>query len=169
MRFVETTKGKKSLLEVTHDIYVVPKGKERFVHYTVEKIRFDNASGERLSHPELVKTGVKMFDTFVKRNLEMNGYTINILHHPLGKYIAYDPRVSNRVAVEQLEKANEEAHNALAEKEAKIAELEARIKAMEMKDATPTRDAGPHDPFNEASAPQPAAPKKPSVKKGGKK
>lgn len=101
---------------LTRANYAVPKGEEHVVHYTAEKVLFEGKSGIRVSHPDLIKTDVKMFDS-VKRNLELQGYTINILFHPQGKY------PEEIVSESALEKAARE----LAEKEEEIAKLKAML------------------------------------------
>lgn len=74
------------LLSISRSNYKVPKGEEQEVHYKAERVLYDSRDGvTRLSHPDLLKTNVRMFDE-VKRNLELQGYTIEILYHPQGKY-----------------------------------------------------------------------------------
>lgn len=91
--------------------YVVPKGQERIVHYTAEKPMFKN--GVRVSTPQLIKSGLKTFE-LVKRDLELQGYTINILFHPEGKY--------NQEPVEV-----ENLNQVVAEKDEEIARLKALL------------------------------------------
>lgn len=63
-----------------------PAAKEKhLVHYKAEIPRFNNKTGKQESHPEIIKTGLKMFPS-VKRDLEKQGYVIEILWHPEGKY-----------------------------------------------------------------------------------
>lgn len=107
---------KKENKTLTRADYEVPMGEEKVVHYTAEKVLFDGKSGERVSHPDLIKTDVKMFDA-VKRNLELHGYTINILYHPLGKY------PEEVVTESALERKSRE----IEEKDAEIAELRALL------------------------------------------
>lgn len=94
--------------------YQVPKGQERTVHYTIEKVAYNN-SGVKVSKPQLIKTGVKAFDG-VMRDLELQGYTINILYHPEGKY-NNEPEVRADLKTE------------IAEKDAEIARLKALLEA----------------------------------------
>lgn len=108
------------LLSISRENYLVPKGEEQIVHYKAEKILFDPKDGRtRLSHPDLLKTGVKMFDD-VKRNLEMQGYTIEILYHPLGKY-------TNVVIPKDAGAELAEAQAELAAKDEEIARLRAEL------------------------------------------
>lgn len=98
---IETKEGLKSLLEITHDIYIVPKGEELLVHYTAEQVRHNN-DGKRLSHPQLFKSDVRMFDGVMKAQLEKTGYRINILYHPKGTYVPYEPVVDKDAEIAKL-------------------------------------------------------------------
>lgn len=71
--------------KVTRATYQVPKGEEGYVHYTIEKLSYDPRTGQKVSRQEVVKTNERMFEG-VKVNLEKQGYIVNILHHPEGKY-----------------------------------------------------------------------------------
>lgn len=123
MTKIETKKGRKSLLEVTHDIFIVPEGQEHLVHYTAEVVHHDPKTGIRTSEPQIHRCGLRLFDTVVKRNLELQGKRLNILHHPLGKYIAYEVEVDKDAKIAELEA---KLANAGAS-DAKIAELEAKL------------------------------------------
>lgn len=71
--------------KLTRATYELPKGEELYVHYTIERVTYNPLNGQKMSRQEVVKTSPKMFES-VKRNLELQGYTINILFHPEGKY-----------------------------------------------------------------------------------
>lgn len=130
------------LLSIHRENYKVPKGEEHIVHYKAEKVLYDNNGMVRVSHPDLIKTNVKMFDD-VKRNLELQGYTIEILHHPQNKY-------TNVILADK----NEALAAELAAKDDEIArlraELEAQMKATkgnafgkeEAKEETPIESEG---------------------------
>lgn len=123
MNKIETKEGRKSLLEVTHDIFIVPKGQEHLVHYTAEIVHRDPKTGRRTSEPQLRRCSLRLFDTIVKRNLELQGWVLNILHHPLGKYIAYEPEIDKDAKIAELEAKLAGAKDA----QAKVAELEAEL------------------------------------------
>lgn len=116
---IETKDGKKSLLEVTRENYIVPKGEEQLVHYIAEKVLFDGKTGKRLSHPDLIKTDVKLFESVMLRNLELQDYSINIVYHPEGKYIDFTP-------AEDTASENARLKSELEEMKAKLAEMEAK-------------------------------------------
>ena len=69
--------------KLTRATYQLPKGEEGYVHYTIERVTYNPHNGQKISRQEVIKTTPKMFDS-VKRNLELQGYTINILFHPEG-------------------------------------------------------------------------------------
>lgn len=75
--------NKEQSLLSNRENYIVPKGQEHTVHYKIAKL---TPSGEFLEKPRIVATGEKLFDSCVMRNLELQGYTIEILYHPSGKY-----------------------------------------------------------------------------------
>lgn len=107
--------NEQALLGVSRETYKVPKGQEQSVHYKIAKL---DSNGGIVEPVRLVKSGIKTFETIVKRNLELQGYTIEILHHPLGKYT--DTKIIDTKA-------------ALKEQMAKNAELEAKLKEVESK------------------------------------
>lgn len=100
--------------KLTRANYQVPKGQERVVHYTIERVAYNN-NGAKVSKPQLVKTGVKLFEQ-IKRDLELQGNTINILYHPEGRYNP-EPEVSANLK------------EVVAEKDAEIARLKAMLEA----------------------------------------
>lgn len=61
--------------------YVSEKEKESF-HCRVERKQFDATTGERLSHPELVKYDKNEFN-MVKHNLLNMGYEVVVLYDPI--------------------------------------------------------------------------------------
>ena len=75
--------NEQSLLLTHRENYIVPKGQEQIVHCKIAKL---DASGNFLEEVRLVRFGLKKFETMVKANLETMGYTVEILHHPMGKY-----------------------------------------------------------------------------------
>ena len=138
------------LLSTHRENYEVPKGEEQVVHYKIERVTFDPQDGvTRVSHPDLIKTDVKMFD-LVKRNLELQGYTVEILYHPDGKY-------SNVVIPG-------DARAELAEKDDEIAALRAEIARMKADVASEMPEVKEEKPTEKVEAKAESAP----VKKGGR-
>ena len=99
-------------LKSLRETYKVPKGEEQDVHYAIERVTHDTATGRKISHYDIIKTNVIMFDS-VKRNLELQGYTVFVIYHPQGKYNELPAATS----VEDM----------LDEKDAEIARLKAEL------------------------------------------
>ena len=147
------------LLSIHRENYLVPKGEERIVHYKAEKVLYDPNDGvTRLSHPDLLKTNVKMFDD-VKRNLELQGYTIEILHHPEGKY--------TNVVIKDSRAELAEAKAELAAKDDEIARLKAELaaKGAAKKEVAPEKEEAKEEISSENEE---ATAELPKPKKGGK-
>lgn len=115
--------------------YTPDAAEKHLVHYKVEKRKFDPNTGERLSHPEIVKTSVKLFPS-IKRNLELQGYGVEILFHPQGQY---NTPITDPVEAEEAPKERIEGAAALevktAEVEAKNAEIEELRRQLAEKEA----------------------------------
>lgn len=112
---------------VTRSTYKVPKGEEAYVHYTLEKVYYNPTTGKKESRQEIVKTNANMFEA-VKRNLELQGNTINILYHPEGKYN------DERVAMSAEDKMREEIEKEVREQlEAEFAKRAEEAKEKEVK------------------------------------
>lgn len=75
----------RNLEGVNRGNYTPDKSEKHLVHYKAELVRHNGKTGAKESHPELLKTGIKMFPQ-VKRDLEKQGYIIEIVYHPQGKY-----------------------------------------------------------------------------------
>lgn len=129
-------------LLVHRENYEVPKGQEQVVHYKIAKL---DSTGKVLEPARIVKDDPKYFETVLKRNLENMGYTVEILHHPQGRY--------SSVKIETAEAR-------LAEKDAEIARLKAELaKMQEAKVETKT------EAKVETKEEAPKAPKAPKGKK----
>lgn len=149
-----------SALLVHRENYEVPKGQEHSVHYRIAKV---DARGNFLEKPRICKDNPKEFDSSLKRNLEILGYTVEILYHPLGTYT--DTRIVDKDAAmrakdaeiaELKAKVQEGANDALKEKDAEIAKLkealakaEAKAAKAAEKPAKPTKPAKPAKPAKE--------------------
>ena len=143
-----------SALLVHRENYEVPKGQEQVVHYKIAKL---DAHGKVLEPARIVKDEPKLFETVLKRNLELMGYTVEILHHPEGRYSSVKIETTEeKLALKDLEiqKLKEQVaqkgeDNALSEKDAEIERLKAELA--------------------KAKAEKPAKEEKPKAPKGGKK
>lgn len=103
---------RKESIKSLRETYVVPKGEEQDVHYAIERVSYSSFSGERLSHYDIIKTNPNLFDD-VKRNLELQGYTLVILHHPQGKY--NEPIIEEESLEDKLEEQQAEIERLKAE------------------------------------------------------
>ena len=139
-----------SALLVHRENYEVPKGQEHSVHYRIAKV---DARGNFLEKPRICKDNPKEFDSSLKRNLEILGYTVEILHHPLGTYT--DTRIVDKDAAmrakdaeiaELKAKVQEGANDALKEKDAEIAKLKEALAKAEAKAAKAEKPAKPAKP-----------------------
>ena len=70
-----------SLLEVTPENYIVPKGEEDTYHCRIEQTQFNPRNGKRMSRPRIQKFDAKMFP-MLKRNLKQQGWDIDVLYDP---------------------------------------------------------------------------------------
>lgn len=109
--------------------YIVPKGEEHAVHYKIAKMTENGAFIERA---RIIKSRVKQFESIEKRNLEINGYTVEILHHPNGTYT--NVRIEDKslmLARQKDEIAELKAQlSQFKDKDDEIAKLKAEIEAM---------------------------------------
>lgn len=71
-----------SVLEITPENYLVPRGEERFYHVKMEIRSFDQHTGERLSHPFIQKFTRVDFEGGMMSLLRQQGYDMVILHDP---------------------------------------------------------------------------------------
>lgn len=124
--------NEQSLLLTHRENYIVPKGQEQTVHCKIAKL---DANGNFLEGVRLVHFGLKKFETTIKDNLETMGYTVEILHHPMGKYsnsVIKSKDVEIKVKDAEIEalKAELEAKDNSKEMAAKDAEIAALRKAL---------------------------------------
>lgn len=111
---------KQNVAALNRSNYAPAANEKHLVHYKAELRRFNSKTGTQESRPEIVKTGVKMFPV-VKRDLEKQGYVIEILWHPEGKYntplqtAPADPRDAEIAALKAELAKKEEEMKALAD------------------------------------------------------
>jgi hypothetical protein len=72
-----------SILEVTAENYIVPKGEEGTYHCRIEQTQFNPRNGKRVSRPRIQKFDAKMYPSIL-RNLKLQGWDVEVLHDPTG-------------------------------------------------------------------------------------
>jgi hypothetical protein len=70
-----------SILEVTKENYIVPKGEEGTYHCRIEQTQFNPRNGKRVSRPRIQKFDAKMYPSIL-RNLKLQGWDVEVLHDP---------------------------------------------------------------------------------------
>jgi hypothetical protein len=70
-----------SILEVTDENYIVPKGEEGTYHCRIEQTQFNPRNGKRVSRPRIQKFDAKMYPSIL-RNLKLQGWDVEVLHDP---------------------------------------------------------------------------------------
>lgn len=133
-----------SALLVHRENYEVPKGQEQVVHYKIAKL---DSNGKVLEPARIVKDEPKLFETVLKRNLELMGYTVEILHHPEGRYSSVKIETTEeKLALKDLEiqklkeQVAQKEGNALSEKDAEIERLKAELAKAKAKEEKAKED-----------------------------
>lgn len=80
VKFGNSTKDV-SILDVTPENYIVPKGEEGTYHCRIEQTQFNPRNGKRVSRPRIQKFDAKMYPSIL-RNLKLQGWDVEILHDP---------------------------------------------------------------------------------------
>lgn len=70
-----------SILDVTPENYIVPKGEEGTFHCRIEQTQFNPRNGKRQSRPRIQKFDAKMYPSIL-RNLKLQGWDVEVLHDP---------------------------------------------------------------------------------------
>lgn len=122
-----------AVTEVTKENYIVPQNEQGVYHCKIEIIKFNQDNGKRLSKPRIQKFGKKAFDGIVKQQLELQGYTVEVLHDPTEWLEKHN--VSNNVSQKAL--IDNAVKNALAQQKAafdkKLEEAVAKAMAKQSK------------------------------------
>ena len=121
--------GKKdvSILEVTAEKYIVPRGEEDTYHCRIEVKRFDANTGKRMSVPRIQKFDAKMYP-MIARNLKQQGYTIDVLYDPTDFLNEKLKEMQEREATTPAERKAKEEEKRAAEKKALKEEILAELK-----------------------------------------
>ena len=80
VKFGNSTKDV-SILDVTPENYIVPKGEEGTYHCRIEQTQFNPRNGKRQSRPRIQKFDAKMYPSIL-RNLKLQGWDVEVLHDP---------------------------------------------------------------------------------------
>ena len=121
--------GKKdvSILEVTAENYIVPRGEEDTYHCRIEVKRFDANTGKRMSVPRIQKFDAKMYP-MIARNLKQQGYTIDVLYDPTDFLNEKLKEMQEREATTLAERKAKEEEKRAAEKKALKEEILSELK-----------------------------------------
>lgn len=130
VKFGNTTKDV-SILEVTPENYIVPKGEEGVYHCRIEQKSFNASTGERQSRPRIQKFEPKMWP-MLSRNLKLQGWTVEVMHDPT-EWIKQQEEKAAMTEAERIRQRQEaEAQRKAEEKAALKAEIIAELKAAGM-------------------------------------
>lgn len=121
--------GKKdvSILDVTAENYIVPRGEEDTYHCRIEVKRFDANTGKRMSVPRIQKFDAKMYP-MIARNLKQQGYTIDVLYDPTDFLNEKLKEMQEREATTLAERKAKEEEKRAAEKKALKEEILEELK-----------------------------------------
>lgn len=130
VKFGNSTKDV-SILEVTPENYIVPKGEEGVYHCRIEQKSFNASTGERQSRPRIQKFEPKMWP-MLSRNLKLQGWTVEVMHDPT-EWIKKQEEKAAMTEAERIKQRQEaEAQRKAEEKAALKAEIIAELKAAGM-------------------------------------
>lgn len=130
VKFGNSTKDV-SILEVTPENYIVPKGEEGVYHCRIEQKSFNASTGERQSRPRIQKFEPKMWP-MLSRNLKLQGWTVEVMHDPT-EWIKQQEEKAAMTEAERIKQRQEaEAQRKAEEKAALKAEIIAELKAAGM-------------------------------------
>ena len=130
VKYGNTTKDV-SILEVTPENYIVPKGEEGVYHCRIEPKSFNASTGERQSRPRIQKFEPKMWP-MLSRNLKLQGWTVEVMHDPT-EWIKQQEEKAAMTEAERIRQRQEaEAQRKAEEKAALKAEIIAELKAAGM-------------------------------------
>ena len=130
VKFGNSTKDV-SILEVTPENYIVPKGEEGVYHCRIEQKSFNASTGERQSRPRIQKFEPKMWP-MLSRNLKLQGWTVEVMHDPT-EWIKKQEEKAAMTEAERIRQRQEaEAQRKAEEKAALKAEIIAELKAAGM-------------------------------------
>jgi len=129
-----------SVLEVTPENYLVPKGEERTYHVKIEVKQFDPKTGKRISMPRIQKFGKKIWQSNIRLSLRKQGYEFEILHDP----VKWEQENAERIAAvkaAKIQAQQEAAQKAMAEERERMkAEIMAELIAAGVVPGNPVKE-----------------------------
>ena len=120
-----------SIVEVTAENYIVPRGEEDTYHCKIEQTQYNPRNGKRLSRPRIQKFESKMYPS-VARNLRQQGWDIEVLYDPT-EFLA--EREAKRAEMRDLtfkQRQEAEAKRKAAEKQALKDEILAEMSGSDL-------------------------------------
>ena len=135
VKFGNTTKDV-SLLEVTAENYIVPRGEEDTYHCRIEQTQFNPRNGKRQSRPRIQKFDAKMYPS-VARNLRQQGWDIEVLYDPTDFLKEREAKRQQMQEMTYQQRKEAEAKKKAAERQALKDEILAELKAAGMLKAAP--------------------------------
>ena len=130
VRFGNTTKDV-SLLEVTRENYIVPRGEEHTYHCRIEQTQFNPRNGKRMSRPRIQKFDAKIYPS-VARNLRQQGWDIEVLYDPTDFLKEQEAKRQEMQELTIQQRKEAEAKRKQAERQALKDEIMAELKAAGM-------------------------------------
>ena len=120
-----------SILEVTAENYIVPKGEEGTYHCRIEQTQFNPRNGKRVSRPRIQKFEAKMFPSIL-RNLKLQGWDVEVLYDPTEFLKEQEAKRLEMQELTYKQRQELEAKRKAAEREALKAEILAEMSDSDM-------------------------------------
>ena len=117
-----------SLLEVTKENYIVPRGEEDTYHCRIEQTQFNPRNGQRVSRPRIQKFNAKMYPS-IARNLRQQGWDIEVLYDPTEFLKAQEEKQQQAQTMTLQQRIEADKKRKEAEKKALKDEIMAELKA----------------------------------------
>ena len=127
VKFGNSTKDV-SILDVTPENYIVPRGEENTYHCRIEQKQFDSRTGKRISKPYVQKFDAKMFPSLA-RTLKQQGYDVEVLYDPTAFNAEQEQKQREMQEMTFKQRIEAEKAKKQAERQALKAEILAELKA----------------------------------------
>ena len=130
VKFGNSTKDV-SILDVTPENYIIPKGEEGTFHCRIEQTQFNPRNGKRQSRPRIQKFDAKMYPSIL-RNLKLQGWDVEVLHDPTEFLKEQEAKRLEMQDLTYKQRQELEAKRKAAEREALKAEILAEMSDSDM-------------------------------------